>query len=171
MTAQQALYMFGSFHYFAFCMLIFQPFAASSQLLQTQKVGKIPRPPAREIGRISRWHLPDLNFTPNNERTYHLISGQYYKLQLENRDFGPDHSLVFKLQKRFTLPRQTHGSEDGIPSNGKTFKGGIRHCIFFPIDDDSLISLLYSFIPDRQRDRFLSHVWVFCPFVNFEVGK
>jgi hypothetical protein len=88
MTAQQALYMFGSFHYFAFCMLIFQPFAASSQLLQTQKVGKIPRPPAREIGRISRWHLPDLNFTPNNERTYHLISGQYYKLQLENRDLG-----------------------------------------------------------------------------------
>jgi len=170
MTAQQALYMFGSFHYFAFCMFLFQPFAASSQLLQTQKVGKIPRPPAREIGRISRWHLPDLNFTPNNERTYHLISGQYYKLQLENRDFGPDHSLVFKLQKDLHSLGRCMALWMAFPAMAKPSGEEFVTAFFFPIDD-SLISLLYSFIPDRQRDRFLSHVWMFCPFVNLEVGK
>lgn len=55
-------------------------------------------------------------------------------------------------------------------TKAKTIWDGIRHCILFN-RWDSLASFLYSFIPDREWDRFLSLVRVFCPFVNLEVGK
>jgi len=136
-----------------------------------KKKGKIPRPPAREIGSISRWHLPDLNFMPNNERTYHLISGQYYKLQLENRDLGRITLWYSNYKKDLHSLGRRMALRMAFQAMAKPSREEFVTAFFFPIDDDSLISLLYSFIPDRQRDRFLSHVWVFCPFVNFEVGK
>jgi hypothetical protein len=91
-----------------------------------------------------------------------------YSLTIIMTKFQP---LVSKLQKGFTLPGAEAWlwgwySEQWAKHSGEEFITAS-----FSIHGDFLVSLLYSFVPDRQWDRFLSHVWMFCPFVNLEVCK
>jgi hypothetical protein len=93
---------------------------------------------------------------------------------LIDRNLTEFHALVnIKITKRIDTPPspdQKHGYEDSIPNKGQNLLG--RNSPLHPFQSmNSLSCFLYSFIPDREWDRFLSLVRMFCPFVYLEVGK